>query len=61
MNDRYEMMLENVRYNASVQIDAEHLENYLRSCENHGGELAEIARIVRIAKELDNQTKKQDN
>jgi hypothetical protein len=50
--DMREVMFRNVRENARHQIDSTHRENYFRSCEAHGGELAEIVAVVR--KEFDN-------
>ncbi len=47
-------MLSTVRESARIQSTPEHRENYLTSCENHGGDLAEIARQVR--KEFDKQS-----
>lgn len=41
------MILTNVRANAKTQANAVCRENYFKSCEAHGGELAEIAGIVR--------------
>lgn len=45
--DRRNLLFRNVRGNAGGQIDAQHRENYFRSCEAHGGELAEIVSVVR--------------
>jgi hypothetical protein len=47
-----EKILVTVRNTAQSQETAECRENYLKSCENHGGELAKIAEQVR--KELVN-------
>ena len=45
--DRKEVILRNVRENARCQVDAAHRENYFRSCEAHGGDLAEVVAAVR--------------
>ena len=45
--DRWAITIRNVRENARNQSTPECRENYLRSCESHGGELAEIVAIVR--------------
>jgi hypothetical protein len=45
--DRREQMLKNVRATAQVQETPEYLNNYLSSCEAHGGVLAEVAVQVR--------------
>ena len=42
-----EKILKTVRENASVQATPECRENYLTSCEKHGNDTAEAARIVR--------------
>ena len=42
--ERFQRILEN----ASCQATEEHRENYLRSCEAHGGESAEVAAEVRL-------------
>lgn len=42
-----DVMFENVRYNAGVQLTAETRENYFKSCEAHGGELYEVVQVVR--------------
>lgn len=41
------VMGRNVRENARVQATPENRENFFRSCEAHGGELAEIVAEVR--------------
>lgn len=46
-NDRREVMFRNVRSSAAEQSTPEYRENYFRSCEAHGGELAEVVAIVR--------------
>ena len=50
-----EKMLILVRKNAHFQSSPECRENYFRSCEKHGGELAEIAVFVRNEFPLDYQ------
>ena len=57
--DRKAMMLENVRTNAYAQATTECMENYLKSCEAHGGDMAEVVKMFReerltIIKELVN-------
>ena len=45
---RKEVMLENVRQNASSQSSAEHRENYFQSCEAHNDtDLTEVVKIIR--------------
>ena len=46
-NDRKATMLKNVQVNARSQANDEHRENYFRSCEAHGGDLAEVVAVVR--------------
>lgn len=46
--DRKAMMFNNVRTNAKSQASPEHRENFFKSCEAHGGELAEVVAIVRL-------------
>ena len=45
--DRKELMFRNVRENSANQITPINRENYLASCEKHGGELAEVVVVVR--------------
>lgn len=45
--ERFNKILAAVRLNASTQATTEHRENYLRSCENHGGDIAEAVKRVR--------------
>lgn len=45
--DRTEVMFKNVRYCAAEQSTPEHRENYFRSCEAHGGDLANVVAIVK--------------
>lgn len=45
--DRKAVMLENVRKNACEQATPECVENYLKSCEAHGGDLAEVVKKYR--------------
>lgn len=52
--DRRQVMMDNVRENASVQLFPENVENYFRSCEAHGGELAEVVAVIRKEYTLDN-------
>ena len=46
-NDRKEKMLVNVRAGAKEQSSPTHRENYLKSCEAHGGDMIEVAAAVR--------------
>ena len=45
--DRLETMFRNVRVNSKAQVDAKRRENYFRSCEAHGGDLALVVSEVR--------------
>ena len=45
--DRKQMMFNNVRANAASQASPENRENFFKSCEAHGGDLAEVVAIVR--------------
>lgn len=45
--DRKAMMFENVRKNVGEQATPECAENYLKSCEAHGGDMAEVVKVVR--------------
>jgi len=45
--ERLEKILAVVRDSTSIQANFGCRENYLRSCEAHGGETAEAAKIVR--------------
>jgi len=45
--DRKAMMLDNVRTNAYAQATTECMENYLKSCEAHGGDMAEVVKQFR--------------
>jgi len=42
--DRKKVMADNVHTNAMAQKSQENRESYLKSCEAHGGELAEVVR-----------------
>ncbi len=48
--DRRAVMLKNVRDNSMAQSAPQFQENYFRSCEAHGGELAEV--VAQIRKEF---------
>lgn len=48
--DRRAKMLENVRATAAEQSTPEYRENYLRSCEAHGGDMIEI--VAQVRKEI---------
>ena len=45
--DRKQTMFKNVREGARSQVTAECRDNYLRSCENHGGDMIEVVATVR--------------
>lgn len=45
--DRKEVMFRNVRENARSQATPQNRENYFRSCEAHGGDLATVVAVVR--------------
>lgn len=45
--ERFKKILGMVKENASRQATEEHRDNYLRSCESHGGDTAEAAKVVR--------------
>lgn len=45
--ERFKKILSMVRQNASVQSSEEHRENYLRSCESHGGDIGEAVKVIR--------------
>lgn len=45
--DRTEIMFKNVRYSAREQSTAEYRENYFKSCEDHGGDLEKVVKVVR--------------
>ncbi len=46
-SERLQMIFRNVRANAKAQVDAEHRENYFKSCEAHQGDLALVVSEVR--------------
>lgn len=46
--DRTEVMFRNVRENARIQATPENRENYLCSCEAHGGDLANVVAVVKL-------------
>ena len=46
--DRKAAMMPKVRENAIIQCSEECRENYFRSCEAHGGELAIVASEIRL-------------
>lgn len=45
--DQKDVLFRNTRYCAMEQVDLIHRNNYLNSCEAHGGDSAEVAKIVR--------------
>lgn len=45
--DRLAVMFRNVRENSRIQRSPENRENYFRSCEAHGDDLAEVVKVVR--------------
>ena len=51
---REEVMLKNVHYFASCQATPEYRENYFRSCEVHGPEMAAVVAQVRKEYETPN-------
>jgi hypothetical protein len=49
--DRTEVMFRNIRQYAAEQSTPEHRENYFRSCEAHGSDLANV--IAQVRKEYE--------
>lgn len=45
--ERFKKILGMVRQNASAQASEEYRENYLRSCESHGGDIGEAVKVIR--------------
>jgi hypothetical protein len=45
--DRRKVMIDNVTNNARSQVNLECRNNYLKACEAHGGELAEVVKELK--------------